>query len=111
MLAGVPAVLASSAAVAIAFISIATFAYACWAANILTLPMDLFPKAVVASVSGITGTGAAIGGMAFMLATGVLVDRFSYLPVFIIAGLMPLGGAAFLVWGLRAAKARATESS
>jgi ACS family hexuronate transporter-like MFS transporter len=56
----------------------------------LTLPSDLFPSSVVASVSGLSGTGAGLGGIAFTWLTGVLVDRFSYRPVFIIAGLMPL---------------------
>jgi MFS transporter, ACS family, hexuronate transporter len=101
MLAGVPAVLTDSPALAVALISLTTFAYSGWAANILTLPADLFPRNVVASVSGIGGTGAGVGGMIFTLLTGIIVDRFSYTPVFIAAGFMPLAGAAFLFWGVR----------
>jgi MFS transporter, ACS family, hexuronate transporter len=97
MMAGIPAVLAGNAATALALISLATFAYSTWAANILTLPADLFPRQVVASVSGLSGTGAALGGMMFMLAIGWVVDRFSYVPVFTAAGVMPLIAAAFIL--------------
>jgi ACS family hexuronate transporter-like MFS transporter len=101
MMAGIPAVLAKDANAALALISLATFAYSTWAANILTLPADLFPQHVVASVSGLSGTGAALGGMVFTLIIGIVVDRFSYLPVFVAAGVMPLVAALFILWGVR----------
>jgi ACS family hexuronate transporter-like MFS transporter len=101
MMAGIPAVLVEHAGVALALISLATFAYSTWAANILTLPADLFPHDVVASVSGLSGTGAALGGMAFMLIIGAVVDRFSYVPVFTAAGVMPLIAAGFILWKVR----------
>jgi MFS transporter, ACS family, hexuronate transporter len=90
MAAGLPAGLTSSAGVCLALVTVATFACAVWGTMMLTLPSDLFPSSVVASVSGLSGTGAGLGGIAFTWLTGVLVDRFSYRPVFIIAGLMPL---------------------
>ena len=101
MMSGIPAVTVPGAWAAIALISVATFAYQAWGSNILTLPADLFPPAVVASVSGLSGTGAATGGMAFTLLTGYLVDRFSYTPVFVAAGLMPLAAFAIVTWGVR----------
>jgi ACS family hexuronate transporter-like MFS transporter len=101
MLAGIPAVLTGNAYLALALISLATFAYSCWAANVLTLPADLFPHRTVASVSGLSGTGGATGGMIFTLITGIVLDRFSYLPIFIAAGLMPLVAAAIIIWGVR----------
>jgi ACS family hexuronate transporter-like MFS transporter len=103
MLAGIPAVLAPGATTALALISLVTFAYSVWAANVLTLPADLFPQQVVASVSGISGTGAALGGMAFTLLVGVVIDRFSYVPVFAAAGVMPLAAASIILFGVRAA--------
>jgi hypothetical protein len=39
--------------------------------------------------------------MVFTLATGAAVDRFSYAPVFIAAGLMPIGAALVAAWGVR----------
>ena len=109
MLVGLPAVLTGSPVLAVALISLATLAYSSWAANILTLPADLFPHAVVASVSGLSGTGAAIGGMIFTLVIGVVVDHFSYLPVFTAAALMPLGAASILLWGVRQNVKQATS--
>lgn len=97
MVVGLPAVLASSPVAAVALISVATLAYSSWAANVLTLPADLFPRSIVASVSGLSGTGAGIGGMTFMLVVGVVVDRFSYVPVFTAAALMPLAAAIIIL--------------
>ena len=85
----------------LALISVATFAYSTWAANVLTLPADLFPQRVVASVSGLSGTGAALGGMIFTLIIGAVVDRFSYMPVFLAAGVMPLIAASIVLVSVR----------
>jgi ACS family hexuronate transporter-like MFS transporter len=97
MLAGIPAVLTRSAAWSLGFISIATFSYASFAAVFIALPTDIFPRQVVASVYGITGTAAGLGGMAFTLITGMVVDRFSYLPIFISAGVLPVLAAVVLL--------------
>ena len=101
MIVGLPAVLTSSPAWAVALISLATLAYSSWAANVLTLPTDLFPPGIVASVSGLSGTGAGLGGMAFMLVIGEVVDRFSYVPVFTAAALMPLAAAGIILLTVR----------
>jgi len=103
MIVGLPAVLTSNPAWALALISLATLAYSSWAANVLTLPADLFPRGVVASVSGLSGTGAGLGGMTFMLVVGVVVDRFSYVPVFTAAALMPLAAATIILGSIQRA--------
>jgi len=100
MTAGIPAVFVASPTTSLALISLATMAYSMWAANVLTLPADLVPQHVVASVSGISGTGAALGGMIFMLSIGVVVDHFSYVPVFLAAGVMPLIAASGILGGI-----------
>ncbi|MBI3281863.1 MAG: MFS transporter [Acidobacteria bacterium] len=51
---------------------------------------DIFPERVVGRVNGIAGAGDSGMGMVTMLATGIVVDRFSYLPVFAAAGILPL---------------------
>ena len=56
----------------------------------LTLPGDLFPQDVVATVTGLSGFAAGIVGAVFTLSVGFLVDRFSYTPAFVVAGLMPV---------------------
>jgi ACS family hexuronate transporter-like MFS transporter len=47
--------------------------------------------------------GSGFGGMLFTLLTGWAVDRFSYTPVFIGFGILPLICAATL-WGLLSAQ-------
>jgi MFS transporter, ACS family, aldohexuronate transporter len=97
MLAAIPAVLTPSAAVSIAFVSVAILGYTGVSANMLAFPADVFPKTVVASIWGLASTGSGFGGMVFALATGWVVDHYSYVPVFIGFGLIPLIALA-IVW-------------
>ena len=87
-----------SLAVVIGLISLATFAHQSWSTNMLTLPADMFPSNVVASVSGLSGTGAACGGFLFTYLTGYLVDHYSYAPVFTLAAIMHPTAAMILVF-------------
>ena len=89
----------SSAAQSIALISTATFGYSGALANLLAVPGDVFPKGAVASIWGFASMGSGIGGMVLSLATGWLVDHYSFRPVFILFGVIPLV-AAWLVWTL-----------
>ena len=98
MLSGIAAVGVSSAALSVAIISLATFAYSGWGTNVLTLPTDLFPSDRVGSVAGLSGTAAGLGGMISSLSVGWLVHHFSFTPVFALAGVMPLVGAVFILW-------------
>jgi ACS family hexuronate transporter-like MFS transporter len=99
MTAAIPAVLTSNTFVSIALISTATFGYTGALANMLAMPADRFPKNAVGSVWGIASMGAGFGGMVFSLATGWVVDHYSYVPVFFGFGILPLIGAA-IVWML-----------
>jgi MFS transporter, ACS family, aldohexuronate transporter len=96
MTAAIPAVLVNSAWLSIAFVSIAVAGYTGGLANMLALPVDVFPKNAVASVWGLASMGAGFGGMVFTLITGWVVDHFSFTPVFIGFGLIPLISAAIL---------------
>lgn len=89
----------SSSAGCIALISTATFGYSGALANLLAIPGDVFPKGAVASIWGFASMGSGIGGMIFSLATGWLVDHYSFRPVFVLFGAIPLI-AAWLVWTL-----------
>lgn len=94
MLMGVPAVLVRSDASCIACASLAMAGYTVALANMLAMPADVFAEGPVASVYGVASMGSGLGGMVFALVTGWLVDRFSYLPVFFLFGLLPLVGLA-----------------
>jgi MFS transporter, ACS family, hexuronate transporter len=90
ILAGIPAARVHSATAAIALVCVALWGYASWSTMGLTLPSDLLPQDVVATVTGISGLAAGLAGTAFTFVVGVTVDRFSYGPAFLVAGLMPL---------------------
>ncbi len=87
-------------ATSIALISFVVFAYSCWASNVLTLPSDLFSSGAVATVVGFSGTAAGLGGVLTTLLSGWLIERFSYLVVFIVLAVLPILGSAssFLSW-------------
>jgi ACS family hexuronate transporter-like MFS transporter len=92
MPAGIFAVRAESAAVALALMCVVLFAFQVWINNVQTLPSDFFPSRAVGSVAGLGGFGAGLGSMLFTLTTGWVVDHFSYTPIFTAAGLLaPVG--------------------
>jgi ACS family hexuronate transporter-like MFS transporter len=74
----------------------------------LTFPSDLFPQDVVASVSGLSGFAAGAMGSLFTFAAGAIVDKYSYLPVFIAAGVIPLLATAAVLILIRAPQVTAT---
>src|SRR5262249_52911945 len=80
------------------FLSVAAFGHQCWASSMLTLPADLFSGPVVASCSGLTGTGATLGGILATQLTGWGVQNPAYTPVFPRARLThPLAAALVLL--------------
>lgn len=88
-----------SAGSAIAAVCVVLLGHAIWIANLLTLPADLFPAYQIGTVSGLSGMGGAMAGIVGNLVTGYVVPRFSYAPIFVIAGLMhPF--AVFLLYRL-----------
>ncbi len=101
MLCGILAAQTESTAAALGWISVVTFGFQLWISNVQALPAHIFPPDRVASVAGLGGVGAGVGSMAFTLATGWVVDHFSYAPVLTSAGpLGPLGTLAlFLLVG------------
>ena len=102
ILAGIPAASVHSVYFALGLICFALWGYASWSTMGLTLPSDLFPQDVVATVTGVSGLAAGLVGAAFTFAVGILVDRFSYAPAFLVAGLMPLLATACLLLLVRA---------
>jgi ACS family hexuronate transporter-like MFS transporter len=96
ILAGIPIAGIHNVYLALALICIALWGYASWSTMGLTLPSDLIPQESVATVTGLSGFSAGLAGAAFTFAVGMLVDRFSYAPVFAVAGLLPLFATASL---------------
>ena len=70
--------------------AVSTLAYAAFSTMVLNLPADLYPTHSVASVSGLSGTGAGIGTIAATYLTGWTADRYSFEPILMGASLIPL---------------------
>jgi ACS family hexuronate transporter-like MFS transporter len=85
----------------IASFAVATLSYAAFSTIILTLPADLYPAGSVASVSGMSGTGAGIGTIAATLLIGVVSDRYSFAPILVVASIVPLIAAALILLLIR----------
>lgn len=90
MTTAIPAVLVRDVRVSLALVSLAMLGYTACCTIMLAFPADVFPKNVVATIYGTGSMGAGFGGMVFALITGWLIDRFSWVPVFIGVGLLPL---------------------
>lgn len=88
--------LAHASTVALALIGIAVAAHNFLSANMYGAITDLFPDSKVGRATGLTGVASGFSGLLFPLLTGVLVDRFSYSPVFVLIALMPLVGTVAL---------------
>jgi MFS transporter, ACS family, aldohexuronate transporter len=97
VLALVPAALSTSFATLVACFAIATFSYAAMSTMALSLPADLFENRAVATVAGMSGAAAGAGTLLSTYLIGVVADRFSFTPILIVASLVPLLAAAFVV--------------
>ncbi len=62
---------------AVILIGLAGAAHQAWSANLYTTVSDMFPKRAVAKLIGVGSTAGSLGGMAFPLLTGILLDRFA----------------------------------
>ena len=92
----------------IAFLfAIVTFTYAGFTTMANVLPSDLFNSESVASVSGLSGTGAGIGTIVAFKLIGYFSDArqgtgtHSFDPVVILAGLVPFVGMILVLLLLR----------
>lgn len=91
--------LASGPAMAIALFCVGGFAHQLLSGALLTLSSDLFDRRSVATVAGLGGSAAWIGGLGFSLVVGGLADRIGYHPLFACLAIFDLLGAVVL-WRL-----------
>ena len=90
VLALVPAAFLSDFRSLVACFAIATFSYAAMSTMALSLPADLFQNRAVASVSGMSGTGAGLGTIGATYLIGLVADRFSFTPILLVSSVIPL---------------------
>jgi len=91
-------------------IGIAVMADNFLSANMYGAITDLFPESAAGRATGLTGVAGGLSGLLFPLLTGVLVDRVSYTPVFLMVAFMPLAGTVAL-FSLGRAYRHATPSN
>jgi ACS family hexuronate transporter-like MFS transporter len=97
VLALAPAALLSSFPALIACFATATFCYAVASTMALALPADLYRPRDVASVSGLSGTGAGVGTVLSTFVIGIVADRLSFGPILVVASAVPLLAAALVL--------------
>ncbi len=89
---------ASSAETAILFMSLIMFAHGFWITNYITIISELFGKNATSTVVGMSGSAGAIAGLLVNPLIGRIVENYSYLPMWIVSGIMyPLGFIILLV--------------
>jgi MFS transporter, ACS family, hexuronate transporter len=93
---GLLAAVSHTATVALVCIAVVLFGFQTWINNVQTMPSDYFPESAVGAVAGLGGMGAGVGAILFTQTTGFVVDHFSYTPMLVVAGLLPLVGTAIL---------------
>jgi ACS family hexuronate transporter-like MFS transporter len=96
----------------IAFLfGVATFSFAAFSTMANVLPADLFQSESVASVSGMSGTGAGLGTIIAFKLIGYFADArqstasHSFDPIVIVAGLVPFVGMILVLLLVRNTKA------
>ena len=87
---------AESDVTALALSSIALLSFYAYSTNTLTLPADLVAPRLVASVSGFSGMGAGLGSVLVTKLVGYIADSYSFTPVFVMVGVLPLLSLAML---------------
>jgi ACS family hexuronate transporter-like MFS transporter len=92
MLLLIPTLQTSQLFVIAGLFAISTFAYAAYSTMAIVLATDLYADEAVATVSGMSGTGAGIGTIASTLLIGWISDRYSFGPILVAASLIPFIG-------------------
>jgi len=109
----IPTIFTTNIYVLALLFSIATFTYAGFTTMANVLPSDLFSSESVASVSGLSGTGAGLGTIVAFKLVGYFSDArqatgtHSFDPLMVIAGLLPFVGMILVLLLVR--NTRATD--
>jgi MFS transporter, ACS family, hexuronate transporter len=103
----IPTILTVNLTVITLLFALATFCYAAFSTIANVLPSDLFASDSVASVSGLSGTGAGVGTIVAFKLIGYLTDAnqsmatHSFDSIIIVAGLVPFLGMILVLFLVR----------
>jgi ACS family hexuronate transporter-like MFS transporter len=107
----IPTIFTSSLFMIVSLFGFATFSFAAFSTMANVLPSDLFRSESVASVSGLSGTGAGLGTIIAFKLIGYFSDApqrtagHSFDPIVIVAGLVPFVGMILVLLLVRNTKA------
>ena len=97
----IPTIFTSSLFALAGLFAVSTFAYASFSTMALVLPSDLYPSESVATVSGMSGTGAGLGTIVSTFLIGYVSDRRSFEPILITASIIPFIGMILVLLLIR----------
>jgi ACS family hexuronate transporter-like MFS transporter len=104
MLLLIPAAFSSRYWLLVGLFAFATFCYAACSTVFISLPADVFQSSAVATVSGLSGTGAGIVTLVSTYLIGRVADRLSFQPIIIVASMVPCLAALVMVILVRPVK-------
>jgi len=78
----------STVGMAIFFMSLIMLAHGFWITNYITITSELFGKNATSTVVGMAGSAGAIAGLIINPLIGVVVQNYSYLPLWIASGIL-----------------------
>jgi ACS family hexuronate transporter-like MFS transporter len=89
---------ASTVGMAVFFIALFMFAHGFWITNYITITSEVFGKHATSTVVGMAGTAGAIAGLIINPLIGKVIETYSYLPMWILSGIMyPIGFVVLLI--------------
>jgi ACS family hexuronate transporter-like MFS transporter len=84
--------------VAVGLMAVQMLAHGFWITNYITLTGDLLPPRSVGTVVGLCGCAGGLSGFLTTKLVGLVVERFSFVPVFVAAGVLyPIGFLVILL--------------
>jgi ACS family hexuronate transporter-like MFS transporter len=107
----IPTVFTSNLFALAGLFAVSTFAYASFSTMALVLPSDLYPSVSVATVSGMSGTGAGLGTIISTYLIGYVSDRYSFEPILITASLVPIVGMLLVLILIRGNRTTRAEQA
>lgn len=97
----IPTIFTSNLLALAGLFAVSTFAYASFSTMALVLPSDLYKSSSVATVSGMSGTGAGLGTIISTYLIGYVADYYSFEPILITASLIPFIGMILVLLLIR----------
>jgi ACS family hexuronate transporter-like MFS transporter len=89
----------SSVEMAVALMAVIMFAHGFWITNYITAISDIFGTHATSTVVGLSGTAGAVSGLIMNPMIGLIVQNYSYTPIWIVSGFMyPLAFILFIIF-------------